>query len=200
MIIFGTGKRLIRAGKPKFDCTYCGSEQSVGLHFYVRYLHIFWIPMFSYRTESLSHCTHCRQTLSRKEMPLSLAQSIPGEKPSIPWKYFSGLLLGVILIVFISIAIVNEDRQTANYLQRPQVGDVYGIKQSNGFYTLYLLSQFKGDSLGFRVNDYEVPGASKLSVIRRHHAKDYGKSIVFLSKTDLNELMKNNHIINIRRD
>ncbi|MEH6307729.1 zinc-ribbon domain-containing protein [Olivibacter sp. CPCC 100613] len=200
MIIFGTGKSLIHTGEPTFNCAHCGSIQSVGLRFFVHYFHIFWIPMFSYKVKTLSYCTHCRQMLEKRGMTAEQSQHILQEKPRVPLKYFSGLLLGAVLILFIIVAIVNENRQTDKYLQQPQVGDVYGMKQSNGYYTLYLVSQMKGDSLGFRINNYEVPSSSKLSVIRRDHAADYGKSVVFVSKEELEKLMEEKYIVNIRRD
>lgn len=200
MIIFGTGKRRIQDGELKFDCRYCGSERSVGLDFYVRYFHIFWIPMFSYRVEALSHCAHCRQALVKREMPSDLSTNIAKEKPRVPWKYFSGLLLGAVMILFIFVAIANENWQTQKYLKDPNRGDVYAMKQTNGYYTLYLLSELKADSLGFRINDYEVPSSSKLSVIRRDHADDYGKDLIFLSKADVAELLKKKYVVNIRRD
>lgn len=200
MIIFGTGRRRIKNGDLKFNCAYCGSNRSVGIDFYVGYFHVFWIPTFSYKVEASSYCAHCHQALVKKEMPSGLSQHITEEKPKVPLKYFSGLLLGAAMMLFVFIAIANENSQTQRYLQDPAIGDVYALKQDNGYYTLYKVSQLKADSVGFRINDYEVPSSSKLSAIRRNHVNDYGKILVFLSKADLVGLLEKKHIVNIRRD
>lgn len=197
MIIFGTGKRIIETGEQKYSCGYCGTEKSVRFEFYISYFHIFWIPLFPYRKQVFSHCLHCRQVLGKKEM---LPEQLPTERPKTPWKYFSGIFLVFAFILLIFIAIANEHRETANYLHQPRIGDVYGVKQANGYYTLYLLSDLKGDSLGFRINDYEVTSSSKLSVIRNNHMQDYGDSLFYWSTAALQKLVDSKVIVNIRRD
>lgn len=187
-------------GEPKFTCDYCGAEKSVRFEFYVSYFHIFWIPVFPYSRQSFSNCTHCKQVLSKQEMGRGLSGYLPVEKPRMPIRYFSGIFIVLALILFIFIAIMNENRQTSDYLRHPKLGDVYGIKQPNGFYTLYLLSDLKDDSLGFRINDYEVESPSKLGIIRRDHQEDYGDSLFFWPEAALHGLLKSKMIVNIQRD
>lgn len=200
MIIFGTGRNLVSRCESNFDCNYCRSVKTVGLEFYVRYFHIFWIPMFTYGRYTTSYCAHCRQVLTKKEMDPDLSQQIAVKRPRIPLKYFSGLFLGLALILLIIVAIVNENMQTKNYLARPKVGDIYGVKQQNGYFTLYLVNKVMPDSLAFRINNYEVPTSSKLSAIRRDHADDYDESLLFLSKAELNNLLERHDIVNIKRE
>lgn len=121
-------------------------------------------------------------------------------KPRPPLSYFSGLLLVALLVVLIVAAVINEQQETSSYLQQPKVGDVYGVRQQNGSYTLYLLTAMRDDSLGFRINDYEVTRSSELSAIRRNHADDYGNDVYYYGKTALKDMVDNKIIVNIRRN
>ncbi|MFC6102363.1 hypothetical protein [Olivibacter domesticus] len=200
MIIFGSRTNAVGQGTPTYRCNYCGTEDSVFIQYFLRYFHVFWIPMFPYRTYGTSCCAHCRQVLSRREMSTELKSVVSSEKPRPSIKYFSGLLLLVVGIIFIAIAIQTEIKQTETFLAKPQLGDVYGIKQENGAYTLYLLTKQQHDSLGFRLNDYEVSTSSQLSKLRNHHSTDYGKDLYYYSKEELEQWLNEKIIVNIKRE
>jgi hypothetical protein len=200
MIIFGSRTNVIRQGNPKYHCNYCSTESSVFIQYFLRYFHVFWIPMFPYRIYGTSCCTHCRQVLHRREMTSELKSVASREKPKPPIKYFSGLLLLAVGAILIAVAIQTEIKQTKTYLATPKLGDVYGVKQENGAYTLYLLAKQQHDSLGFRLNDYEVSTASQLSKLRNHHSTDYGKELYYYSKDELQQWLHEKIIVNIKRE
>ena len=81
MIIFGSRTNAIGQEKPTYHCDYCGTESSVFIQYFLRYFHIFWIPMFPYRIYGTSCCTHCRQELYRREMTSELKGVVSREKP-----------------------------------------------------------------------------------------------------------------------
>ncbi|GAA4786601.1 hypothetical protein GCM10023231_13320 [Olivibacter ginsenosidimutans] len=200
MIIFGTRGSLVNTSEPKANCVYCGSEHSVGFHGYVRYFHIFWIPVFPYSRKVMSYCAHCRQVLSKEEMPADLAIQAKTERPRLRLWHFSGIGLIVACLAFAGIAESYEKKQTKTFMQDPEVGDVYGIKLANGHYTLCVLSKIEPDSLGFRMNNYEVDAAADLSKLRNHYANDYEDSLYFWPKFELERLLNENYIVQIKRD
>lgn len=200
MIIFGSRINAIRQGNPTYHCDYCGTGYSVFIQYFLRYFHIFWIPMFPYRIYGMSCCTHCRQALYSREMTSELKSVMSHEKPRPPIKYFSGLLLLAVGAILIAVAIQAEIKQTKTYLATPQLGDVYGVKQENGAYTLYLLATQQRDSLGFRLNDYEVSTPSQLSKLRNHHSTDYSKELYYYSKEELQQWLHEKIIVNIKRE
>lgn len=199
MIIFGTGRKIVGQTVPRHDCSYCGQQASVGFYYQVRYFHIFWIPVFPYRTITGSQCMHCRQVRTGNELPPQLLAEAKVGKPRPPLKYFSGIFVGIFFALLIAAAVINERNATGHYLEDPKVGDVYGIKQENGRYTLLQLMQLHGDSVGFRVNNYEVDLSSQLSSIRRDHGDDYSDDVWFYAKGELKALLDDQRIVNIQR-
>lgn len=106
MIIFGTreGQTGIKAVSGH-SCHYCGTKESLSVLVRAAYFHIFWIPVFPYGKKVYSVCGHCRQYLSRLEMPPELGAKATQVARTIktPWYYFSALILSAALFIIAAI-------------------------------------------------------------------------------------------------
>jgi len=72
MIIYGIrNKELI---KEHITDKYpnCGTQNSIDMHVFQKYAHVFWTPFFPLGKTGVSQCDHCKQVLKLKEMPSSL--------------------------------------------------------------------------------------------------------------------------------
>ena len=101
MIIFGLRSGNIKQVENSLaDCAYCGTRQSVQLHFYIRYFHIFWIPFIPLYKTGVSQCNHCMQALNQKQMPPHLRSVYAAslKKAKTPIGYYS--LLIIMALVF----------------------------------------------------------------------------------------------------
>lgn len=95
MIIYGTGSKNL--GTKKLQGTKCSNCESTDMHVQAisRYASIFWIPIFPFSKKLFSICNHCKQTLTKKEMPQQLKDKVELEKSnfSTPFYLYIGLAL-----------------------------------------------------------------------------------------------------------
>lgn len=85
-------------------CTYCQQQDTTYANFISRYFHFFWIPVFPVGKKAVSVCSHCKQTLNKKEMPeeYRIAAKELKSKAQIPVRHFSGLILVGLFILFVA--------------------------------------------------------------------------------------------------
>jgi antitoxin component YwqK of YwqJK toxin-antitoxin module len=125
MIIYGTGE-VKHGASPlaKSKCPHCG-EFEISFHFFKKYFHIFWIPVFPYGSRKVALCEKCRIDY-QESIPESLQSDMERarSRASFPWQVFSGL---VILIIGISAITYLSDGKTTNYYASNK-------KQSEGKY------------------------------------------------------------------
>ncbi len=199
MIIYGTRSTLLKTEYLFEPCPNCNTANSVQMNVFQQYAHIFWIPIFPIRKTGVSVCTNCRQVLKEKQMPASLKLSYQNLKSDtkIPIWHFTGIFL-VFLVV---IAVVISDKQTSDKVSKlimsPKKDDVFQIKLKDDVYTLYKVKKVEGDTVYFFANKYqtsEESGLSGLSDKEFDTAETYG-----LSKSELNNMNKNDEIIDIER-
>lgn len=87
-------------------CTHCGQRDTIHVDFTARYVHCFWIPLFSIGKRVYTYCTHCKQTLGKKEMPVAYKAAVEQYKSNAKtpiWHYTGLLLFGFLVILFFSI-------------------------------------------------------------------------------------------------
>lgn len=187
MIIFG-----LRSGNtkqteiPLADCAYCETKQSVQLHFYVRYFHIFWIPLIPLYKTGVSQCRHCKQALDKAQIPPHLLASCTTarKKAKTPLKYYSWLIIATLFFAFAIFAVFTDSRDTKAWLQQPQAGDVYEIKE-DGEYTLYRVKEIKGDTVIVNPHELTVDKLSALRELKNNYPDAYSDSTINLVKNEL---------------
>lgn len=187
MIIFGLRTGNAKQAKSNLhDCAYCGTSQSVQLHFYTRYFHIFWIPVIPLYKTGVSQCNHCKQVLDKAQMPphLQAGYAQARKKAKTPIKYYSWLIIVAVFFAFAVFAVITENKDTKAWLQQPQAGDVYEIKKDDG-YTLYRIKEIKGDTVVVNLHEYTVEKTSALRRLKKDYPNTYSDSAVPLAKSEL---------------
>lgn len=175
MIIFGTrGKVLKSKNTTSYDCENCNSKNTVTFSFIARYFHIFWIPIFPTSKKGISQCSHCKQVLYANEMSTEMKQDYASAAANAkrPITHYFGLFIIGLLFIFISFSVYKNSLNEAKYLGNPQVDDVYKIEK-NGSYTLYKVSEIKGDSLIFATHKMVVKKYLGLSELEKKYKNDY---------------------------
>lgn len=198
MIIYGS--RNIELAKEHIldKCPHCGTSNSIDMHVFQKYAHVFWIPFFPMGKTGVSQCDHCKQILKVKEMPDSLRQSYENLKTSskTPVWTFAGIALVVGLITLGIISDKKNDEKNAQLITAPQTGDIFEIKIKERQYTVYKVKEVSKDSVYLLVNNYEV---NKRSGIDELKSKDYATDVYALSKGELKKMFDSGEIIDIER-
>ena len=100
MIVFGVrSSRLKKSKKDAYNCLNCLSQDSVHVFYYIKYFHIFWMPVFPLSKYSISICEHCKQTLDYYQMSTPLKNEADTDMPKTPIGYFAGLIVFAVLFV-----------------------------------------------------------------------------------------------------
>lgn len=190
MIIFGTRARTLTPTEGKsYDCDYCNTKGSVTFSFIARYFHIFWIPIFPTSKKGISQCSHCKQVLYENEMNARMKQDYAEASASAkrPIRHFFGLFVIGLLLCFIIYGIFTNSMNETKYLNNPEVGDVYRIEK-NGTYTLYKVSDVKGDTLVFQPHNLVAEKYMKLSELQKKHKNEYSDETMKFTKAQINSM------------
>lgn len=76
MIIWGLKKKIIDKGSIQtVECHQC-SNRELGLRGLLRYLHIFWIPVFTIQKKTFALCRNCNLEFDKKSLPESLYKEL----------------------------------------------------------------------------------------------------------------------------
>lgn len=201
MIIFG-----LRSGNAKqvtqgsSDCTHCGTPQSVQFHFHVRYFHIFWIPLIPLYKTGVSQCGHCKQVLTKNELPpfLQASYAEARKKAKTPLKYYSWLMIAALFFVFALFAVITENKDTQAWLQQPRADDVYEIRD-DGIYTLYRVKAVKGDTVWINPHQYTAGKLSALRKLKKEYANSYEDTAIGFTKRELNTMYQTRILKRINR-
>lgn len=199
MIIYGSRNKELANEHLADKCHNCGTQNSVVLHLFQRYAHVFWIPFFPIGKTGVSQCSHCKQVLKGKEMPPPLRASYENLKAHtrIPVWTFSGSVLLAILIITAIISDRKNDERNAKLILAPQSGDIFEIKIKNNGYTLYRVEEVKGDSVFVQANNY---GTSKITGLDDLKNKGYSAEVFGFSKSELKQMLDKGEIVNIDRE
>lgn len=164
MIIYGwNSKNLKQAHLENFECPSCQQKNSV-LAIFSHYAHIFWIPFFPYKKSAIVQCTSCQFTTQEKEMTPEMKAQMKQLKSAVstPKYLFSGLIILAVGIGFIMYSSNKTVREERSYIENPQIGDVYIIKdvEEEGEYNhfLYRVNDIVNDSLYVAVSSFYYNG------------------------------------------
>lgn len=84
------------------NCPNCGTSGRLSISIIARYLHVFWIPVFSIGRTGYSSCDECHKEIQKGDMPAGLKQSYQDilNTTSVPWWHYSGLIIiGIMFII-----------------------------------------------------------------------------------------------------
>lgn len=164
MIIYGWNTKNIKQAEIDFyECPSCKEKKSV-LAVFASYVHIFWIPFFPYKKSTELHCTNCQYVSTEDSLGGNDLMAIKQLKSavSIPKYLFSGVILLVVFAGYITFGIMKDNEEKQSFLENPQVGDVYLIKDAEELseYNHYFLKvgNVLEDSLWLSVSSYSYNG------------------------------------------
>ena len=198
MIVYGTKTKELAKEHLIDKSPNCGTQNSIDMHVFQKYAHVFWIPFFPVGKTGVSQCDHCKQVLKLKEMPSSLKTAYDNLKAQTktPIWTFAGLALIAVLITIIVISDKKKAERNAQLILTPQTGDVFEIKTKDNQYTLYKVNQVIGDTVFVQVNNYETNKISGLDDLKK---KDYSEDVLGFSKAELKQMLEKGEIIDIDR-
>jgi hypothetical protein len=170
LFFFGLGQsRAATVALPTIACAHCGTQNSLTASTFSRYFHVFWIPVIPLGKFSVTHCSHCKQVLEKKEMPpdyqplVAAAQS----QASIPvTNYLVLILLGIGVLALVLAGLFGNRSARASSpatpateavagasSEMPQVGAVYDMPVGENLHSLMQVTKTTPDSLYFRITD-----------------------------------------------
>jgi hypothetical protein len=198
MIIYGSKNKELAKEILTDKCQNCGTQNSVDMHVFQKYAHVFWIPFFPLGKTGVSQCDHCKQVLKLKEMPSTLTTSYENlrAQTKTPIWTFSGIALVVVLITIGIISDKKNDEKNAKLILTPRSGDIFEIKTKDNQYTLYKVDEVQGDSVFVQVNNFET---NKITGLDDLKTKAYSEDVFGISKTELKQMLDKGEIVDIDR-
>ena len=146
LVIFG--RRKLRIKKYTDSQTFCPDCSSLGLNIkvYKEYFHIFFIPFFpnGVKTTSIS-CTNCNRPIRFDSLQKQYENST-----KTPIYLYSGLIAIFCLILLIININIKTQKEKREFVENPQLGDVYFVRKDNSSSTEYYflrISKINGDSV-----------------------------------------------------
>jgi hypothetical protein len=201
MIVYGSKSTQLLKETLIDRCPNCGTPNSIEMHVFQKYAHVFWIPFFPIGKTAISQCGHCKQVLKLKEMPASLKTDYENLKvqTKTPVWTFAGAALLVIAITLGVISDRKNDEKNAALILTPKAGDIFEVKTKASQYTLYKVSVIEGDSAIIRINNFETNKISGLADLKSKGDTAYAEDEFAFSKRQLKTMLDNGEIIDIDR-
>jgi len=201
MIIYGSKNKELAKEVLIDKCESCGKQNSIDMHIFQKYAHVFWIPFFPMGKTGVSQCDHCKRVLKLKEMSPSLRNSYETLKAQTktPIWMFSGVALIAVLIAVGVVSARENDKKNKKYISAPVVGDIFEIKTPADQYTLYKVEQVRGDSVFVSINQYETNKVSGLGDIKDKGDAAFSEEVMTFSKSELKKMLDDGEIVDVDR-
>jgi hypothetical protein len=198
MIVYGSRSKELAKDIISDQCPNCGKANSIDMHVFQKYAHVFWIPIFPMGKSGVCQCDHCKQVLTHKEMPATLAISYNNlkAKAKTPVWMFSGLALFAMLIFMGAVTAKQNDAENAKLILTPQAGDIFEVKLAYKQYTLYKVDQVEGDSVFIQISNYETNKKRGLNELK---SRDYSEEAFGFSKAELKQMLEKGEIMDVER-
>jgi ribosomal protein S27E len=178
-------------------CPKCQSANSLDFSIYRRYTHLTLIPLFPVGKFVYIKCSCCNEFLDYEDLTEKNQLQLKNEKLKNSIWMFSGILILICALVYGINYYLNIKNETLNYINNPKRGDIYNLKDSNGYYSTMRIDNLTNDSIYGILNDYNAYLPTDLSDI--DIPENYSNKKVKYSKKDLYLLKKNNQIFSITR-
>jgi hypothetical protein len=199
MLIYGWRATCVASQNINTQCSECSANNSLSMHVFQQYLHIFWIPIFPFRKTGSSECSNCKQVLQKKDFSEELKEKYSQLKSisKTPFWTFTGVLLIIVIAIFMNFEEAENSKKNASLILTPMEGDVYEIKLGREEFTLYKVDFISGDTVYFRTHNY-VSNQAGFDDLKAK-GEEFSDELVYLIKSDLAELLNDGSILNIER-
>lgn len=200
MIIFGSRNAYLgSAPVHNISCPSCQNINTLQFSIYRKHAHIFWIPVFPVQKEVFAHCSHCKYTMTQKEMPEQIkkrALKAKQDSKSPIWQFSGSIIIGLLALFLMFSTSKKKDRELG-YLEAPRAGDVYKYKVEAGRYTTLKVQAFQNDSVYLAPNAYETDKLSGLYRIDKDSS--YLDEVYGFSRREIDSMYNSGRIYGIQR-
>jgi hypothetical protein len=184
--------------------TYTDSHQScenckafdLEIKVYKEYYHLYLIPFFPGGDKSVRiNCKNCNQLIHDEALKRHYENIT-----KVPFYLFSGPILLLILISSMVYLNLNTQKQKAEFLENPKVGDVYRIRKdtyNNAYYSFFKIIKISGDT----VFAYPNTIVYEKFTVGPKQGDDYDTEheLLFLT-SDLKKMLERREINSIQRE
>lgn len=201
MIVYGEKSKEILSESLPDKCSNCGAENSLKMHVFQKYAHVFSLPSFPTGKTAETECSNCKQVIKLEEMTDSFKEEYKRlkSKSNTSVYYYSWLIAVAIVIIFIILANGKSGNKNADLIETAQIGDVYQIKTPEHQYTLIKVEKVVGDSVYFLENQFESNNLDGLKEIEKKWDSSYLPQLKSFTKFQLLSALKRKKIIEIER-
>lgn len=202
MVFFGSRASTIKSGRiSNVTCPSCNTQTHMSYSVFGKYAHVYWIPLFPIGKKVIVECNHCKKTDNIKDFTEQIKSKYDLEKSgnSYPIWYFSGLALIAGLIAFGAYTSKQHDKDVAEYITSPQIGDVYTLESNNrkGYHYAIRINTVTNDSVTALVSNMEYD-TKKLKELNKD--SNFSDVNYTFSKEELLKLYEEEIIEDINRD
>jgi hypothetical protein len=176
-------------------CTSC-KNFDLKVAVFAQYRHIYFIPIFTVAGKTaLITCNHCKTTFRSESL-----EDYYKEKTRYPFYLYTATILFTALVVALVIGNVNTQKEKAEWVAHPKVGDVYLIRKDDDKGTGYFflrISEIKGEMVYLYHNNLIYN-----KYISRFNDNDYfvRNDELTYSKSELREMLDKAEINSVDRD
>ena len=149
-ILFGA-KPIISPPMPTGrTCSECGCIESIFVVPAQEYFHVFWIPMFPLVKKYTFICNNCggEFTEPKKEIPLEVKRQCKTPR----WAFIGSVISVIAIVALVTFAEISNSKNRIQYnewIDNPEINDVYEVKLDTEGYSLMKVVSFTSDSIYF---------------------------------------------------
>ena len=195
MIIYGWNTVNFKTSEPKdLRCHSCNAYGQVTINKYVKYWHLYWIPMFPYGIINELECHSCGSVLQYGSMSEELQRHYLEHKSAKPpfWS-FAGLALIAGLIIYGVISSIPDTEGMISKIQNPKVDRIFDYNTEDGEYSSFKITEFDDEYIYFVYNQYQSSSQSDMDQVSS--ISDFSTDTMMAERKDLIELVNDGTLI-----
>ncbi|TNE81124.1 MAG: zinc-ribbon domain-containing protein [Bacteroidetes bacterium] len=200
MIIYGWKSTGIGQAQIPEPCPNCSTENSVQMHVFKKYAHVFWIPLFPFGNTAVTECDHCKQVLKKNEFSPQFKERYERLKEASAkalWTW-TGTALFAVLVVYSSFASGKHQEELKTFAAEPQINDLYTWK-IDGEYTLAKVVQVANDTVYLQFHEYSINKSYKVNRLLSEHPDAFSADLVGIPSDQIPSLVADDTISDIDR-
>ena len=202
MVFFGTKEKEIKRGRlSNVFCNECNENVSMTYIVESKYFHLYWVPIFPFKKNTLLGCNECETVFEQKQFSENIKNKLQREnelKPArSPIWMFSGIIIVAFLLPLAFFQSAKADVKKADFVNNPKVGDIYFLSLPSHYSTMKIAAIEK-DTIRFIANDTSVTKFQKVFFI--NDDKYYTDKIKSYSKSQVRDLLEKDSIYTIDRN
>lgn len=128
MIIYGWGEKTLKTDESRqYHCPNCNTK-NVTFHFFKKYAHIFWIPLFPYGTRKVAACHNCETVYEDGAIPPALQMDLASAKSMTrtPFYLYSGAILITGFVAYMTFFVDGRTKYHYPSGNKQAMGDMDG--------------------------------------------------------------------------